>query len=154
MPLCWVGTGSSGSPTLQVAQAHSLNPLTLFALLLLLLLLLCPRWVHIDVMDGRFVPNITIGPLVVDALRPVTDKVLDCHLVSDCVWNFLQTTLSGVVKRPPSAASFSGQRSCSLHRLCVRRLGAYAAAPSSTCSCAPHKPPLSEMFLQHVCPHG
>lgn len=32
-------------------------------------------WVHVDVMDGRFVPNITIGPLVVDAIRPVTDKV-------------------------------------------------------------------------------
>lgn len=32
-------------------------------------------------MDGRFVPNITIGPLVVDALRPITDKVLDCHLM-------------------------------------------------------------------------
>ncbi len=32
-------------------------------------------------MDGRFVPNITIGPLVVEALRPVTDKVLDVHLV-------------------------------------------------------------------------
>jgi ribulose-phosphate 3-epimerase len=32
-------------------------------------------------MDGRFVPNITIGPLVVDALRPVTDKVLDVHLM-------------------------------------------------------------------------
>ena len=32
--------------------------------------------------DGRFVPNITIGPLVVEAIRPVTDKVLDCHLVS------------------------------------------------------------------------
>lgn len=38
-------------------------------------------WVHVDVMDGRFVPNITIGPLVVEALRPVTDKVLDCHLM-------------------------------------------------------------------------
>ena len=38
-------------------------------------------WVHVDVMDGRFVPNITIGPLVVDALRPVTDKPLDVHLV-------------------------------------------------------------------------
>ncbi|KAG2445985.1 hypothetical protein HXX76_000588 [Chlamydomonas incerta] len=32
-------------------------------------------------MDGRFVPNITIGPLVVEALRPVTDKVLDVHLM-------------------------------------------------------------------------
>jgi len=38
-------------------------------------------WVHVDVMDGRFVPNITIGPLVVDALRPVTDKPLDVHLM-------------------------------------------------------------------------
>jgi len=39
------------------------------------------EWIHIDVMDGRFVPNITIGPLVVAALRPLTDKVLDTHLM-------------------------------------------------------------------------
>lgn len=38
-------------------------------------------WVHVDVMDGRFVPNITIGPLVVDALRPLTDAPLDTHLM-------------------------------------------------------------------------
>ncbi len=38
-------------------------------------------WIHVDVMDGHFVPNITIGPLVVKALRPVTDKPLDCHLM-------------------------------------------------------------------------
>ena len=39
------------------------------------------EWIHVDVMDGRFVPNITIGPLVVKALRPLTDKVMDCHLM-------------------------------------------------------------------------
>lgn len=38
-------------------------------------------WIHVDVMDGRFVPNITIGPLVVEALRPVTKKPLDVHLM-------------------------------------------------------------------------
>lgn len=38
-------------------------------------------WIHVDVMDGRFVPNITIGPLVVAALRPVTDLPLDVHLM-------------------------------------------------------------------------
>ncbi|HZL41028.1 MAG TPA: ribulose-phosphate 3-epimerase [Pseudolabrys sp.] len=38
-------------------------------------------WIHVDVMDGHFVPNITIGPDVVKALRPVTKKVLDVHLM-------------------------------------------------------------------------
>jgi ribulose-phosphate 3-epimerase len=38
-------------------------------------------WVHIDVMDGHFVPNITIGPLIVDAIRPHTSLPLDVHLM-------------------------------------------------------------------------
>ena len=38
-------------------------------------------WVHVDVMDGRFVPNITIGPLVVEAVRKVTTLPLDVHLM-------------------------------------------------------------------------
>lgn len=38
-------------------------------------------YIHVDVMDGHFVPNITIGPLIVDAIRPVTDLPLDVHLM-------------------------------------------------------------------------
>lgn len=38
-------------------------------------------WVHVDVMDGHFVPNITIGPCVVEAIRPHTKKLLDVHLM-------------------------------------------------------------------------
>ena len=38
-------------------------------------------WIHVDVMDGHFVPNITIGPDVVKALRPITQKTLDVHLM-------------------------------------------------------------------------
>lgn len=38
-------------------------------------------YIHIDVMDGNFVPNITIGPLIVEAIRPVTDLTLDVHLM-------------------------------------------------------------------------
>jgi ribulose-phosphate 3-epimerase len=38
-------------------------------------------WVHVDVMDGHFVPNISIGPAVVQAIRPLTKKTLDVHLM-------------------------------------------------------------------------
>ena len=38
-------------------------------------------WIHVDVMDGRFVPNITIGPMIVKAVRPLTQKPLDVHLM-------------------------------------------------------------------------
>jgi ribulose-phosphate 3-epimerase len=46
-------------------------------------------WVHVDVMDGHFVPNITIGPGVVKALRPHTQKVMDVHLMISPVDAFL-----------------------------------------------------------------
>jgi ribulose-phosphate 3-epimerase len=47
-------------------------------------------WVHIDVMDGHFVPNITIGPDVVKALRPHTKKIFDVHLMVSPVDAYLE----------------------------------------------------------------
>ena len=38
-------------------------------------------YIHVDVMDGHFVPNITIGPLIVDSIRPITNLPLDVHLM-------------------------------------------------------------------------
>jgi ribulose-phosphate 3-epimerase len=38
-------------------------------------------YIHVDVMDGHFVPNITIGPLIVSAIRPLTGKLIDVHLM-------------------------------------------------------------------------
>jgi len=46
-------------------------------------------WIHVDVMDGHFVPNLTIGPGVVKAIRPHTQKPFDVHLMISPVDNFL-----------------------------------------------------------------
>ena len=46
--------------------------------------------IHIDVMDGHFVPNITIGPEVIKKLRPITKKIFDVHLMISPVNNFIK----------------------------------------------------------------
>ena len=46
-------------------------------------------WIHVDVMDGHFVPNLTIGPGVVKALRPHSDKPFDVHLMISPIDHFL-----------------------------------------------------------------
>lgn len=47
-------------------------------------------WVHVDVMDGHFVPNLTFGPCVVEAIRPHTKKVMDVHLMIDPAAPYLE----------------------------------------------------------------
>ncbi|MDB9784025.1 ribulose-phosphate 3-epimerase [Pelagibacteraceae bacterium] len=47
-------------------------------------------YIHIDVMDGHFVPNITIGPEVIKRLRPLTKKIFDVHLMISNVDNFIK----------------------------------------------------------------
>ncbi len=48
-------------------------------------------WIHVDVMDGHFVPNITFGPDVVKAIRPVTSAVFDVHLMISPVDSYLES---------------------------------------------------------------
>jgi ribulose-phosphate 3-epimerase len=47
-------------------------------------------WIHVDVMDGHFVPNITIGPLIVEAARNATNLPLDVHLMIEQPTRYLQ----------------------------------------------------------------
>ncbi|SNZ09494.1 ribulose-5-phosphate 3-epimerase [Terribacillus aidingensis] len=48
-------------------------------------------YIHVDVMDGHFVPNITIGPLIVEAIRPVTKLPLDVHLMIENPDSYIET---------------------------------------------------------------
>jgi ribulose-phosphate 3-epimerase len=47
-------------------------------------------WIHVDVMDGRFVPNITMGPLVVEAVRRSTALTIDVHLMIESPENYIK----------------------------------------------------------------
>lgn len=73
-------------------------------------------WLHVDVMDGHFVPNLTIGPLVVDAIKPHTKLPLDCHLMVTRPEDWID----GFAKAGADVITVHAEASTHLHRLLSR----------------------------------
>ena len=77
-------------------------------------------WIHIDVMDGHFVPNLTIGPGVVKALRPHTTKPFDVHLMISPVDGFLEAFASAgadIITVHPEAGPHTHRTIQAIHAL-------------------------------------
>src|SRR5438309_8164839 len=108
---------------------------------------------HVDVMDGHFVPNLTIGPPVVKSLRARTDLYLDCHLMIDNPGDFLDdfaaagANLCSVHVEVPDVNALFGE---------MRRMGldvGLAVNPETPFeACAPHLPHLDLLLLMTVHP--
>lgn len=96
--------------------------------------------IHIDVMDGHFVPNLTIGPVVLERLRPHTQKPFDVHLMISPVDPYLEAFAAAgadIITAHPEAGPHFHRTVQAIHRL-GRRAGA-ALNPST-----------SETVLDHV----
>jgi ribulose-phosphate 3-epimerase len=99
-------------------------------------------WVHVDVMDGRFVPNITIGPVVVEAIRRATAKPLSVHLMivepERYVEDFARAGVDHILVQSEPSSTIH------LHRLLsrIRELGKKAGAVLDPAS------PIA--FVEHV----
>jgi ribulose-phosphate 3-epimerase len=91
-------------------------------------------WIHVDVMDGRFVPNITIGPPVVKAIRAATKSVVDVHLMIVEPERYVQS----FAEAGADVITVHAEASTHLHRTLqkIRALGKRAGV-----SLNPHTPP-------------
>ena len=82
-------------------------------------------YIHIDVMDGHFVPNITIGPEVIKKLRPLTKKIFDVHLMISPVDNFIKDFAdagSDIITFHPEATN-DMDKTINLIKNCGKKIG-------------------------------
>lgn len=98
--------------------------------------------VHVDVMDGRFVPNLTFGPPMVEALRKATDLPLDIHLMIERPEDTLDRYLCGV-----QLVSVHVESTAHLHR-CLDRIRSAGASAGAALN-----PGTSAALLEPVMPH-
>jgi len=96
--------------------------------------------VHVDVMDGHFVPNLTIGPVVVEAVAKATTKPMDIHLMVEN--NSFFVDLFAPLK--PEFISFHVEEEKHPHRL-IQKIRSLGIRPAITLN--PHTPPQSVEFL-------
>jgi ribulose-phosphate 3-epimerase len=91
-------------------------------------------WIHVDVMDGRFVPNLTIGPVVVESIRAATEKTVDVHLMIVEPEKYVQA----FAEAGADVITVHAEASTHLHRTLqrIRALGKRAGV-----SFNPHTPP-------------
>ena len=79
------------------------------------------KWVHIDVMDGMFVPNISLGFPVIKSLRKVTDAVFDVHLMIEEPGRYIDEFAAGKSKRIEGRSILKSSNTIICIRLCIRR---------------------------------
>ncbi len=110
--------------------------------------------IHVDVMDGHFVPNISLGPVVVEGLRPVTKLELDVHLMIDSPWDYLEAfaragadSITVHVEACPDPADTIGQ----IHKL-GKRAGIVMSPPTSVDAVEPFVELVERVLVMSVHP--